>query len=207
MALATLKGIDKIGGFEVLNTEKLKKDFPDKVTETGQMEPKWFNKEIRPNKFIHVNDQTNSISFTIQNGPIKENGVNGCQVDTIIETASIMVEGLNKKFSCEENGRALARLHLAIQALNDRKEILKKENNHFDFGYALNVLRKNGAVARWGWNGKNQFVALQLPDSDSKMERPYLYLKCVDGQRVPWVPSQSDVLCNDWTEVDRVEKN
>ena len=33
----------------------------------------------------------------IQNGPIKENGVNGCQVDTIIEATKAIIEGLNKK--------------------------------------------------------------------------------------------------------------
>lgn len=103
MALETLKGIKEIGGFKVLNTNE-------------------YEKEIRPNTFICVNDEKNSISFTIQNGPIKENGVNGCQVDTIIETARIMITNLNKKFPCDESFDAISNLDNALFHLKIRKQ-------------------------------------------------------------------------------------
>lgn len=51
---------------------------------------------------------------------------------------------------------------------------------------------------RAGWNGKGMHIAIQTPDANSKMGVPYLYLKSVDGKLVPWAPSQTDVLAEDW---------
>lgn len=70
-----------------------------------------------------------------------------------------------------------------------------------DFGAALNVIRAGGKVARDGWNGADMHVELRVPDEHSKMRRPYLFMKPVDGQFVPWVASQTDLLANDWREV------
>lgn len=71
-----------------------------------------------------------------------------------------------------------------------------------DFGDALKYLRNGLKVAREGWNGKDMYLALQTPDDHSKMRRPYLYMSPVDGDLVPWVASQSDLLANDWYEVE-----
>ncbi len=70
-----------------------------------------------------------------------------------------------------------------------------------NFGQALDVLRSGGHVARQGWNGEGQWLALQVPDENSKMARPYIYISPVDGELVPWVASQSDLLAEDWTVV------
>ena len=94
MALETLKGINKIGDFDVVVMDELREKFPDKFNESGAMDYKWFEADIRPHNFVYVRHDVNSISFTIQNGPIKEVGVNGCQVDTLIETASIISSSL-----------------------------------------------------------------------------------------------------------------
>jgi hypothetical protein len=67
-----------------------------------------------------------------------------------------------------------------------------------DFGQALAILKHGGAVARAGWNGAGQEVRLQTPDDHSKMELPYLYIKTVQGQHVPWLASQTDLLAEDW---------
>jgi hypothetical protein len=66
------------------------------------------------------------------------------------------------------------------------------------FGKAIEVLKNGIQVTREGWNGKGLWVALQVPDTHSKMGLPYLYLSSVTGQLVPWVPSQTDVLAEDW---------
>ncbi|OKI54535.1 DUF2829 domain-containing protein [Micromonospora sp. CB01531] len=71
-----------------------------------------------------------------------------------------------------------------------------------DFGQALDELRQGKTVTRSGWNGKRQFLALQVPDEHSKMRRPYIYISPVDGDLVPWVASQSDLLAEDWLLVD-----
>lgn len=121
MSLETLKGVEKIGGFDVVVMDELRAKYPEKFVETGAMDYKWFEKEIRPTNFVYVRHDVNSLSFTIQNGPIKEKGVNGCQVDTIIEAAKIMIEGLNKQFPCRENALAITKLDEALHWLEHRK--------------------------------------------------------------------------------------
>jgi hypothetical protein len=52
--------------------------------------------------------------------------------------------------------------------------------------------------SRRGWNGPGQFVELQVPDEHSKMSLPYIYITTVQGNRVPWLASQTDLLSQDW---------
>lgn len=122
MALETLKDVESIGGFNVIVMDKLRAKYPEKFNESGAMDYAWFEKEIRPHNFVYVRHDVNSISFTIQNGPVKENGVNGAQVDTIIEAAKIIIEGLNKNFPCRENSLAITKLDEALMWLEKRKK-------------------------------------------------------------------------------------
>lgn len=71
----------------------------------------------------------------------------------------------------------------------------------FNFGRALEHLKLGKKVARTGWNGKDMWIELQVPDAHSKMMRPYIYMRPVDGQLVPWVASQTDLLADDWVLV------
>lgn len=68
----------------------------------------------------------------------------------------------------------------------------------FGFGIALNMLKEGKRVSRKGWNGKDQFLEIQVPDEFSKMKKPYIVISPVDNQLVPWVASQTDLLANDW---------
>jgi hypothetical protein len=68
----------------------------------------------------------------------------------------------------------------------------------FDFGEALKRLRAGQKVAREGWNGRGMWLALQVPDAHSKMTLPYIYMKTVQGDLVPWLASQTDILAIDW---------
>lgn len=130
MALETLKGVTHIGNFVLIDMGELRNQYPDKFNESGEMDYKWFEKDIRPNHFIYVRHDVNSISFcfTIQNGPIGEVGINGCQVDTLIETAKIMIEGLNKNFPCTENDVAIEKLNDALAWLGKRKKDREQRN-------------------------------------------------------------------------------
>ncbi len=67
-----------------------------------------------------------------------------------------------------------------------------------DFGDALDWLREGNRVTRIGWNGRGQWIHLQRPDDRSKMTLPYIYIKTVQGNLVPWLASQTDVLSDDW---------
>lgn len=71
-----------------------------------------------------------------------------------------------------------------------------------DFGEALKVLKGGGKVQRAGWNGKGMWLMLQVPDAHSKMTLPYIYMKTVDDNLVPWLASQTDVLSEDWNTVE-----
>jgi len=105
MALETLTQVERIDGFEVSH-------YPQK-----------------PNSdFVLINHDTNTIAFTIQNGAIKENDVNGCQVDTMIRASQMIIEGLNSKFPCEENEKVIECLREALKQLKSRKEDRKKRN-------------------------------------------------------------------------------
>jgi len=76
-----------------------------------------------------------------------------------------------------------------------------------DFGWALNALRRGEKVCRRGWNGKGIFIELQVPDENSKMTSPYIFIDTTGLQtenqsapksRVPWLASQTDMLAEDW---------
>lgn len=122
MALEVLNDkINKFGDFNIVIMDDLREKFPDKFVETGAMDYKWFEKEIRPFNFVYIRKDVNSISFTLQKGPVKEVGVNGCQVDTIVEAAKVLIEGLNKEFPCRENSIAITKLEEAMMWLNKRK--------------------------------------------------------------------------------------
>jgi hypothetical protein len=67
-----------------------------------------------------------------------------------------------------------------------------------DIGWATNELKEGGRVSRAGWNGKGMWLELQKPDKNSKMTLPYVYMRTAQGDLVPWLCSQTDLLANDW---------
>lgn len=69
-----------------------------------------------------------------------------------------------------------------------------------DFGWALRQLRADKMVHRAGWNGPGQYLRLQTPDENSKMTLPYIFIRTVQGDLVPWLASQTDMLATDWDD-------
>lgn len=85
-----------------------------------------------------------------------------------------------------------------------------------DFGQALMEVRIGKKISRQGWNGNGMFVVYQqgypngiainrntaeatgIPEGTVMSFRPYLMMKTVDGEFVPWVASQTDLLAKDW---------
>lgn len=62
------------------------------------------------------------------------------------------------------------------------------------FGWAVKQMHNGSRVSRAGWNGKGMWIALQVPDAQSKMTLPYIYMSTVTGDLVPWLASQTDIL-------------
>jgi hypothetical protein len=86
-----------------------------------------------------------------------------------------------------------------------------------DFGQAHAVLKNGGRVTRDGWNGRGMWVALSpgfvigpdrvfaepirdelLARGSDGVFRSYLMMCTADGEFVPWVASQTDLLAEDW---------
>ncbi|KKN24889.1 hypothetical protein LCGC14_0890390 [marine sediment metagenome] len=68
------------------------------------------------------------------------------------------------------------------------------------FGWALDRLRDGIYVYRRGWNGKNQFLGLtdKINQYTPFITLPYIWIQTVQGERVPWLASQTDMLADDW---------
>lgn len=87
----------------------------------------------------------------------------------------------------------------------------------FTFDLALCYLKEGRRVQRDGWNGKGMFVVYQkgypdgIPINKNTAEatgieegtvmkfHPYLMMKTAQGDFVPWVASQTDILAEDWS--------
>jgi len=82
-----------------------------------------------------------------------------------------------------------------------------------DFSWAIYRVRQGFKLARKGWNGKGMFIFL-VEGSTFKVNRPpllgiypegteikyhaHIDMRTADGQIVPWLASQSDLLSEDW---------
>lgn len=80
-----------------------------------------------------------------------------------------------------------------------------------NFGEAIELLKGGKKTARKGWNGRGIFIELQRPDAHSKMTHPYIFINTsglktdnpdAPKSLVPWLASQTDMLAEDWVEVE-----
>ena len=80
-----------------------------------------------------------------------------------------------------------------------------------NFGNAVELLKMGKKVDRKGWNGKGMFLYYVPGNSypatteiakkefgDKVPYCPYIAMKTVQGNVVPWLASQSDILAEDW---------
>ena len=54
------------------------------------------------------------ITFKIQNGPIKEVGVNGCQIEELGKVWLEILQHFNKDFPCRENSITITKIQEAL---------------------------------------------------------------------------------------------
>lgn len=92
----------------------------------------------------------------------------------------------------------------------------------FGFNEAVKYVKRGLKVARKGWNGKGMWIVLFKPtslvvftkegcitekeytiDTDKVLPiQPAVYMKTADGNFIPWLASQADLLSDDWTIID-----
>lgn len=89
------------------------------------------------------------------------------------------------------------------------------------FGQAIEALRIGKRVSRAGWNGKEMFIYYVGPGryppttvagrqiADKHKDglvpyAPYLAMKTMQDEVVPWLASQTDMLAEDWLVLDSV---
>lgn len=68
-------------------------------------------------------DVNHFFRIQFQNGPVKEHGVNGCQIEDIIENVLLpRLNALNERFKCRENALAITKLEETLLWLNRRTQ-------------------------------------------------------------------------------------
>lgn len=118
--------VSSLDNQQVIIMDELREKFPEKFNESGSMDYKWFEKDIRPHNFIYVRRDVNSLSFTLQSGPIKEVGVNGCQIDHIVMAVVEILKDAQIKFPCKENASAITKFEEGLHWLEARKKNREK---------------------------------------------------------------------------------
>ena len=83
-----------------------------------------------------------------------------------------------------------------------KEDIMLEKRNGTGFDNALVALKKGKKVARNGWNKSGMFVQLQMPELNSKMTACYLYITVEENHRIPWHPSQADMIEEDWIIIE-----
>lgn len=78
----------------------------------------------------------------------------------------------------------------------------------FGIGKAVKEMQNGNRVARQGWNGKAMWLTYiskgiaTLSDGTEYPALPYIAMKTVQNELVPWLCSQTDLLAVDWVLVN-----
>lgn len=102
------------------------------------------------------------------------------------------------------------------RSLTNNTNMNKTMKTQMTFGEAIELLKQGKKVAREGWNGKRMFLyyvsagkypvkmeaARSIADESGLVSYgAYIAMKTAQGNVVPWLASQTDMLSEDWVEV------
>ena len=107
-------------------------------------------------------------------------------------------EGDGELFLVDDGKKYAMRSGVLVEVLEDESKPLKRKTEGLCFGKMLDYLKEGWRCSREGWNGKNMYIEIQVPDVHSKMSLPYIYMRTAQGDLVPWLASQTDILSDDW---------
>ena len=112
----SIRNLESINGKKIIHMDDLKDQYPEHFNaESGQMDYKWFEKEIRPKYHIYARHDVDSLTFNMLTKPASEGGdLNRCQLVDLITVAKEMLVYLNDKFPCRENSITITKLEEAL---------------------------------------------------------------------------------------------
>ena len=94
-----LNGVIEIDGVEIIVMDRLREGYPERFTESGQMDWGWFENEIRPNHFVYTREDKNSIAFTLAD---EENEVRGVSLTEAILVLTEMLDSNIKNLGIQD---------------------------------------------------------------------------------------------------------
>jgi len=71
--------------------------------------------------YVRIDAQNSQIWLQIQDGAIKENGENGCQIEKLGEIWLDILNKFNEKFQCIQNDKTITFLKWALEEQKKRK--------------------------------------------------------------------------------------
>lgn len=122
-----LKGVTHIGGHEICVMDELRDKYPEKFNESGAMDYKWFESELRDKHDIFLRHDKDSLTFNIITAPVSEGG-KGCQAIILVEAALIAIKHYNSLFPCRENSITITKLEEALMWQEARTKDRVKRN-------------------------------------------------------------------------------
>jgi hypothetical protein len=78
---------------------------------------------------------------------------------------------------------------------------MEPEIETYSFSAALELMKLERKMSRLNWNKSGQYASVVYPAPDEFLQKPYFFLFNAQKERVMWVPSNSDLLANDWVEI------
>ena len=129
-----IKDGDSINGKPICVMDDLRKKNPEKFNESGAMDYKWFEKDIRPNFNIFVRHDVDSISFNMLTKPASEGGdLNRCQLVDLIEMGLKQLKFLNSLYPSRENAISITKFEEGLMWQRERtrdREVRGVEGKH-----------------------------------------------------------------------------
>lgn len=104
-----------------------------------------------------------------------------------------------------------------LYLLKLKEENKNEENEHFDFGKAIQLLKEGKKLQREGWNGKKQYIELaenisykNTNEEIINAEHEAIGNKAIafigtSGVQIGWLASQADMLSEDWKLIESEE--
>lgn len=120
------EGFETEHGHTILNMDRIKEKFPHLIEESGQMDWKFFEENVRPNHHIMTRPEKNSLTVTLMDRPASEGG-RGLQWYEVIELILAIFKGLNDKFPCRENSIAIRKFEEGLMWNRERTRRRIKE--------------------------------------------------------------------------------